>query len=139
MKFDISSFFSQPDGNISAELVLLNKKYNLLGFNTEISQSVDHKGEPQSEVGGGQLQLMLSEIPDNVLLQWAASKWLKRTGEIVFKNETGTPPLRILFTEASLVRLTQQVESSAGVITRLLITPKEVSFNGVTLFNNWRD
>lgn len=139
MKIDISSLFSQPDGNVSAELNLMGKSYNLIGFRTNVSQNVDKKGEPQSEVKGGQLNLMISQIPDNVLLQWASSRWMKKSGEIVFKNQTGTPPLRIIFTEAGCVKLNQQVTSGVGVVTSLLLSPKEVSFNGVLLSNNWRE
>ncbi len=139
MKIDVSSLFSQPDGNVSAELSLFGKTYSLMSFKTNITQAVDHKGEPQGEAKGAKLELILSQIPDKMLLQWASSRWMKQSGEIVFKNQTGTAPLKIVFTEAACVKLSQQVTHGTGVIVSLLISPKEVSFNGVSLFNNWRE
>ncbi len=139
MKIDISSIFSQPDGNVSADLNLAGKIYSLVSFRTNIRQNVDQKGEPQGEARGAQLELSFSQMPDNAILQWSASRWMRKSGEIIFKNQTGTAPLKIIFTEAACVRFSQRVTQGAGVMSSFLISPKEVSFNGVLLSNGWRE
>ncbi|WP_373811209.1 type VI secretion system tube protein TssD [Porphyromonas macacae] len=130
---------SQPDGNVSAVLVLMGKEYDVCQFNTSFMQETDEKGEPQSEVHGGCLLVVLSQVPDNALLQWASSQWQRKDGEIVFRNETGTPPLRIAFTEAYCVGLQQETAIDRGARTALTISPRSVRLNEFTMENSWTD
>ena len=130
---------SQPDGNISAELHFMGKTYVVSRFLTSLSQPTDEKGEPQMEVQGGLLAISLSQAPDNVLLQWAYSRWSRKNGELVFKNETGTPPLRIGFVDAACVDFSQKSSSEKGIVTTMVVSPHSVSFNGVVLDKEWRE
>lgn len=128
----------QPDGNLTAVLVFMGKTYNLCQFSTTFEQPSDEKGEPQAEVRGGKLLVVLSQIPDDNLSYWASNQWSRKDGEIAFRNETGTPPLRITFKEAYCIGLTQEINQ--GVKTSLLISLKSIQINGVsTLNNNWVD
>ena len=96
------------DVNIIAELHLDGKVYELERFSTELRQTISDKNmEPKGEVGGGVLNLTMVQVPDNGLLAWAASKHIRKSGEIVFKNETTTPPLRIQFQEAACINFLQ--------------------------------
>lgn len=131
------SAFAQPDGNISAELSMLGKVYSLSEFSTAFEQPTDVDAEPEGEVRGGVLNLVLSQVPDDFLLQWAASRWMRKGGEILFKNQTGTPPLRISFAEAACVSLQQHSISGKGVHTALVISAKEISFNNVLFESGW--
>ena len=128
----------QPDGNLTAVLVFMGKTYNLCQFSTTFEQSTDEKGEPQAEVRGGKLLAVLSQIPDDNLLYWASNQWSRKDGESAFRNETGTPPLRITFKEAYCIGLVQEINQ--GVKTSLLISPKSIQINGAsTLYNDWID
>ena len=128
----------QPDGNLTAVLVFMGKTYNLCQFSTTFEQSTDEKGEPQAEVRGGKLLAVLSQIPDDNLLYWASNQWSRKDGEIAFRNETGTPTLRITFKEAYCIGLVQEINQ--GVKTSLLISPKSIQINGAsTLYNDWID
>ncbi|MBO7636596.1 MAG: hypothetical protein J6S89_08460 [Paludibacteraceae bacterium] len=135
----IASIFSQPDGNVLAEMTFQGKTYSIADFSTSFSQNIDMKGEPQGEVHGAILAVTLHIIPDKALIQWAANKWGLKSGEIVFKNETGTAPLKISFTDAACIKLSQYTEVGFGVRTQIVISPKEVSFNDVPLSNGWRE
>ena len=141
MRFDLSFLMKQeqPDGNISAELHFMGKTYELSGFCTSFAQPIDEKGEPLTEVKGGILNLTLSQAPDNLLSQWAVSQWSRKSGEVVFKNETGTPPLRIKFVEAACVGLSQENVAGKGIETKLVVSSKSVSFNAVILEKEWRE
>lgn len=140
MKYDISSLlspFSQPDGNVFAELHFMGKIYPIAAFSTSLMQQVDNRGEPQFEVKGAKLNLTLSQLPDELLLQWATSRWMRKSGEVVFKNQTGTAPLRIAFVEAACVYLKQRVNMGKGTYASLLVSAKEISFNGILLESGW--
>lgn len=140
MSGDISSLlsaFSQPDGNVSADLSLMGKKYSLSAFSTSFSQPVNENGEPEGEVRGANLKLTLSQLPDDLLLQWAMSRWMRKNGEVVFKNQTGTPPLRISFVEAACVSFCQETNTGKGSFVSMLISAKKISFNGILLESGW--
>lgn len=140
MKGELSSLlpdFAQPDGNVSAELSLLGKTYSISEFSTTFDQPTDSVGEPEGEVRGGKLELTLSQLPDDFLLQWAMSRWMRKSGEVIFKNQTGTSPLRISFVEASCVKLRQKTVDGGGAHTALVVSAKEILFNGVLLESGW--
>lgn len=139
MAINLNSLVSHEDSNVSAEMNFLGNTYLVSNFSTSFSQFVDEKFEPQAEVHGAILSVSFQQVPDSKMLQWASSKFSRKSGEIVFKNETGTPPLKIQFTEAACVKLSHQVISGGGTVTNIHISPKEVSFNGVLLNNGWRE
>ena len=136
---DLNVLLAQPDGNISAELHFMGKTYVVSELITSLNQPEDEKGEPQMEVQGGLLTISLSQAPDNVLLQWAYSRWSRKNGELVFKNETGTPPLRIGFVDAACVDFSQKSSFEKGIVTTMVVSPHSVSFNGVVLDKEWRE
>lgn len=128
---------AQEDVNIVAELSLGGKQYSISHFSTEFNQDIDVKFEPQGEVTGGMLYLSFDQVPDTTMLQWAANPWAKKDGEIAFKNETGTPPLKISFTEAMCLNLSESIGEVNGSSFSLIISPKTVTINGVTLEKVW--
>lgn len=131
----LSSLIGKPDGNIKAELHLLGKSYSLAQVSLSFNQSVDYNGEPQSEVSGGQILIVLSQIPDNSIISWAVGSRTRRSGEVIFRNETTTPPLRIIFEEAYCVHMGQSV--TKGTSVSLTISPKKISLNDVLHDNDW--
>ncbi len=134
------NFLQQPDGNVNAVLVFMGKEYDVCQFSTSFMQLTDDKGEPQTEVRGGQLLVVLSQIPDEALLYWASNQWTRKDGEIIFRNETGTPPLRIRFKEAYCVKLEQEFDGvGKGSKTIMLISPQSIQMNEYTLDNEWRE
>lgn len=126
------------DANVFVELQLSGKTYEIERFSTSLRQDTSENNlEPKSEVEGGVLEISMIQAPDNELLQWAASKWIRKSGEIVFKNESSTPLLRIEFKEAVCVNFNQSCSQGMGVSLSLTISPKEVSFNGFMIDKSW--
>lgn len=100
----------------------------LLGF--------DHKGQPQDEVRGGRMLVVLTQaLPDN-LYRWAMTSSPKN-GEIVFRSKTANSPLRIMFNNAYCVSFQRQVGNASGMISKLLISPDEILMNGISFDNHW--
>lgn len=128
------------DANVFVEFHLSGKIYQLESFSTSISQDTSADNlEPKSEVTGGLLEISMLQVPDKELLQWAASKWIKKNGEFVFKNETTTPILRISFEDAVCVNFTQSCSEGLGSSISMTISPRIVSFNGFSIEKNWEE
>ncbi|MBO4736647.1 MAG: type VI secretion system needle protein Hcp [Paludibacteraceae bacterium] len=131
----LDSLVGRPDGNVSAELRLMGKVYSISQFNVSFSQNIDQFGEPQSESYGGQMLVVIPQLPDRAILSWAAGSRILKNGEIVFKNETETTTLMILFENAYCTCLRQEV--NGGSSCSFTISPQKISLNGETLDNDW--
>lgn len=128
------------DANVFVEMHLSGKVYEIEHFTTIFSQdTAENTLEPKGDVDGGVLTITMVQVPDNELLQWAASKWIRKSGEIVFKNDTATPILRIEFEEAACVDFGQTCNEGVGSIINLTISPKIVSFNGIRIEKPWQE
>lgn len=125
----------QPDVNVEVVLIFQDKEYELEQFNLQFSQAIDYKGEPQSEVWGGTLLLKLLQFPDDWLLYWASNQWLKKNGEIVFRNQSSSAPLKVEFTNAYCLEMHQNV--GVGVETLLVISAEKIAINKEIYDNNW--
>lgn len=79
----------------------------------------------------------IEQFPDAQIFYWATNQWIKRDGEIVFRNKTSSAPLKIKFTNAYCVNLQQMITSSTGVTTNFVISAEEIYINDNLLDNNW--
>lgn len=129
-----------PDGNISAFLSFLGTTYQLSQVKISFRQSTDKKGEPQAEIQGGVFLIVLSQVPDDNLLYWASNQWARKDGEVVFRNETGTPPLRIIFRNAYCVKMEQEFQNiGGGAKTIMVVSAETLRINDVLLENEWNE
>ncbi|CEN35879.1 conserved hypothetical protein [Capnocytophaga cynodegmi] len=78
-------------------------------------------------------------MPDEQLLYWVTNQWIKRDGEIVFRNKTTSAPLKINFKNAYCVNFLHTVSSSRGTSVSLTISPEIIDLNGIFLDNNWSE
>lgn len=131
---------NMEDANVFVELQLSGKTYEVERFSTSLRQDTSVKNlEPKSEVEGGVLEITLVQVPDNALLQWAASKWIRKDGEVVFKNESATPVMRVSFKEGACVNFSQSCSQGIGSCVVLTISAKEITINGFVLAKNWEE
>ncbi len=129
-----------PDVNLVAELHLDGNVYELERFSTDFTQGISERNmEPKNEVKGGTIVISMTRVPDNSLLQWAASKWIRKNGEIVFKNETSTPSLKIQFENAACINFTQNCGEGVGSYISLTFTSEKLNINGTPLDQEWEE
>lgn len=122
------------------ELQLDGKTYELERFTTDFRQDVSNRDmQPKDEVMGGKIIITMVEVPDSSILQWASSKWVRKSGEIVFKNETSTPALKVKFEDAACVNMLQSCSVGIGSMVTLTISPRKISLNDSTLEQEWVD
>ena len=132
----INSFFPQVDTDTSGWLVVDGREYELVQFKIDFAQTVDHKGQPQSEMRGGKMLVAFSETVPDSMYHWAM-KHQSKDGEVVFKSKTGSAPLKVVFTNAHCISLARNVDAYSGLSTGLVISPEKIVINGIDFNNFW--
>ncbi|GHT35533.1 hypothetical protein FACS189434_13490 [Bacteroidia bacterium] len=128
--------FPQIDSDVTAWLIVDGKEYEISQFNISFGQSVDFKGQPQSETRGGRMFVTLTEaLPEN-LYRWAMTSAAKN-GEVTFKSKTANAPLKVEFQNAFCINFARTVDTNNGLNTDLVISPEEIMINGTTFDNRW--
>ena len=130
--------FSLPqiDSDLTAWFILDGKEYEMNQFNITFGQAVDHKGQPQDETRGGQMQVVLSEALPESVYRWAMSS-VSKNGRIEFRSKTANCQLRIEFINAYCVNFQRQISNHSGLYSLLNITPDEILINGISFDNHW--
>ncbi|HHT08766.1 MAG TPA: type VI secretion system needle protein Hcp [Candidatus Atribacteria bacterium] len=129
--------FDRIDSNITVWMTIDGQEYELSQFRIGFAQASDHKGEPQDEVRGGLMQLTLTQTLPESMYSWAM-KSITKEGNISFKIESGSSPLKIEFSNAYCVGFKRVVSSNGeGVSTALTVSPEELRINGISFDNRW--
>lgn len=128
----------QIDSNTTVWFILDGKEYELSQFSISFVQPSDDKGEPQNQVRGGRMLLTLIEaMPENIY-SWAMRTGITKSGEVVFRTQTGSAPLKISFTNAYCVGFDRMINATGGgLTTALTVTPETVLLNETELDNRW--
>ncbi len=130
----------QPDGNLTVWFTVDDEEYEISQFNINFAQEVDRKGEPQTVVRGGKMLLTFTQILPETIYSWAISHNAKKSGTVEFRNESSNSPLKVEFTDGQCVNFTRTVDSkSGGLLTALVVTPSEITINGVSMDNHWTE
>lgn len=128
--------FPQIDTDLEVWFTFEGKEYELAQFSISFGQGVDHKGQPQIEVRGGRMSLLLTQaVPDNIY-KWGMTSCM-RSGLVEFRSKTSNPPLKVEFENAYCVNFDRVIDSGGGLNTALVISPEEVTINGINLDNRW--
>lgn len=129
--------FNLPLAHIEAKFMLDGKQYDIEAFNVKFSQPVDYKGQPQHEMKGGQLTIVMMQAADNNLYLWAKKATDLKSGQILFQTDLGITVLRVNFTNAYCVTLARDINAMSGTKTSLVIAPEIITLNGVEHDNFW--
>ncbi|MDR3062085.1 MAG: type VI secretion system needle protein Hcp [Dysgonamonadaceae bacterium] len=134
-----SNLFTQIDTHVEATFVLDGKEYDIEHFGINFAQEVDHKGQPQNEMKGGQISITLTQSIGDNIYDWAKRANKQKPGKILFKSKTAGTVLEIAFLNASCVSLQHKINAMTGTETSLTIAPEKVTLNGITHDNRWRE
>ena len=136
---NIASLYEQVDSYVEAKFVLDGNEYDIEHFGINFAQDVDHKGQPQSEIHGGQISITLTQSVGDNIYDWAKRANKQKSGEILFQSKSAGTVLNVTFTNAYCTGLKRKINAMTGIETQLVIAPEKVSLNGVTHDNKWRD
>jgi len=126
-----------PLAHIEAKFILDGKTYEVEAFDTQFSQPVDFKGQPQKELKGGQINLTLTQMTDSNLYLWAKTATQLKNGAVLFQTDVGITVLRAEFEKAYCVGLIRNIDAKAGTRTVLTIAPEVIKMNGTEHDNFW--
>ena len=129
--------FTLPLAHLEAKFILDGKKYEVEQFRIGFTQATDYKGQPQHEMRGGQMLIKLSQRADDSLYLWAKKAVQLKSGQVLFQTDLGITVLRLSFTNAYCISLTRDINSYTGTSTSLIISPENVTLNGVEHENFW--
>ncbi|NDV67911.1 type VI secretion system tube protein TssD [Dysgonomonas sp. 25] len=124
-----------PDQSIEAYLYLGETaiKYELYSFETDFEQEIDHKGQPQREVKGGLLSLVLQQASDELINRWMFQRDIFLDGYISFSlsSFSANDPMRIIFKEARCILYEKIVGAKIGIQTKILVSANQIEINGI--------
>ena len=126
-----------PLSHINAKFSLDGETYEVEHFDINFEQPTDFRGQPQHEIGGGQMTLHLSQIPSNNLYLWAKTSTSRKSGVILFQTDVGMTVMKVEFSNAYCINLTRQINAHTGTNTTLVISSEKVKINGIEHDNVW--
>jgi hypothetical protein len=113
-------------------------RYEVEEFGIGFTQETDHKGQPQHETRGGQIMLVLNQLVEESIYEWATNPFQKRNGTITFETELSNAPLQVEFFDAYCTKIDRNVSNVRGSVTTLVIAPEVVKLNGIDHDNFWK-
>ena len=137
----IASILSQLpviDADIKVTLEVDGSTYQVEQFNIGFSQGVDHKGQPQEEINGGQFTVSMLQILPESFYSWNLDFNQSKSGTVAFKLATRGTILEINFIQGRCVNFTRNLSSNGGVVSTLVISPREIKLNGIEHINRWK-
>jgi hypothetical protein len=126
-----------PLADINVKFSLEGETFEVEYFDINFEQPTDFRGQPQHEIGGGQLTVHLSQAATNSLYTWAKTSTLRKSGTVLFQADLGMTVLKVEFTNAYCINLTRQINAYTGTNTVLVISPEKVKINGIEHDNFW--
>ena len=127
----------QPLAHHVVTFILDGKKYDVERFGMEFSQPIDFKGQPQSDIRGGQMVINLTQTADDNLYVWAKKSTLRKNGKVLFQTDLGMTVLEIDFKNAYCINLTREINASNGTNTSLTISSEIIMIDGIEHDNFW--
>ena len=111
-------------------------------FSWSLRQQTDVVGRPDARVQGGQLQVEVDSVPDEVLHHWALDDTKRLSGKLVVASADDASVARktIAFTDAYCIGLSKLFDGSAStqpMTMTLTLSADKIQSGGVTLDNQW--
>lgn len=128
----------QPQAHVTAKLIIDAKEYPISYFYIGFSQGVDHKGQPQQDVRGGQLKIVIKESVDKSIYDWARQSSALKSGIVKFGDDFEQTKLRVTFEKAFCISLVRDIDAYKGTTTVLVIAPEKIKLNENEHNNYWR-
>ena len=111
-------------------------------FSWSLRQQTDLVGRPDARVQGGQLQIEVDSLPDEVVHHWALDDTKKLSGRILVEADDDASAARktIIFSDAYCIGLSKQFDGSAStqsMTMTLTLSADKIQSGSVTLDNQW--
>ncbi|WP_068471609.1 type VI secretion system tube protein TssD [Saccharicrinis aurantiacus] len=124
------------DGSISG---LYTGGYELVSCRYSFGQGIDQKGQAQTEVRGGSIEINYGNVPPNELLEWMLKSNDLRNGAIVICDANDTPIEKIYFEDAACVDLKiKHIKKTHGYTAcEFVLQARKIIFESTAHENRW--
>jgi hypothetical protein len=140
--FGHRSFLKIGDTSASNILSLISGGYEILDCNYSFNQGVDNKGRATTRVYGGIINVTISQLPPDPIIEWALQPRKYLDGIIALVNAENVPLEKLIFKQAACVDMEVNFTQtgSSYMSTKLIIqTQKLVVGDGIDFDNEWTD
>lgn len=119
---------------------LIKGGYEVYNYRHFFKQEIDLKGKVTTRAYGGFIQLTLTQVPPDPVIEWALLSKKYMDGAIISVNEENIPLEKIIFKNAACVNLALNYtqKGSSYATTSIAIAAEELIVgDGVTFLNEW--
>ncbi len=126
--------------SFDATFKLDGNEYPVISCSYSFGQGTDTKGQPATDVRGGNISLQVAASDDSSLIGWMIDPNGKKSGSIVFKRSDQDSTLKeVKFEDGFCVGYTESfnANSTLPMTISLNISAKKVSVGDATHEKNW--
>jgi len=118
---------------------LYKESYELDYCSYSFSQGINVDGKAQTEVHGGTINISISGIPPNDIIQWSLDSSKYNSGLIVICDDNDMPLEKIKFTDAACIGMeVAYIQTGKGyIVTKLMLQTRQLTIGHTTLDNRW--
>lgn len=129
------------DGEAAADIVsLVQGGLEILHCTYSFQQGVDDRGKATTRVHGGDINIVLAQLPPRYITKWALGSREYKNGAIITLDSSNMPVERVIFQNAACVGMdiNYSETGSSYASTQLSITTEEMNVaDGVDFLNEW--
>lgn len=120
---------------------LINGGYEILHCSFSFHQGIDAKGQAQTLVKGGEISIVIDNLPTNEIIDWGMDCRKFLNGEIIFCDENNQSVQKLAFIKAACVeiRISYTEVGDAYAQTRLSILAEQLILGENSLNNEWKN
>jgi hypothetical protein len=127
--------------SFSAELVIPGRAYTVRRLQWSIHQERDHLGRPNAVARGGQIQVEIDSIRDELLVHWMFNPEKKLAGSVrLFEDDSRATLKTVEFANAFCVLLKGSFDGTGNgrsMSQTILISAERLLVRDVELVNLW--
>ncbi|GHT65528.1 hypothetical protein AGMMS50239_25490 [Bacteroidia bacterium] len=128
-------------GGGAADIVSLIKGgYEILDCHFSFEQGIDNRGKATTKVHGGTIQVTLSQLPPQPIIDWALDSRKYKDGMIIVVDAENIPLEKTLFKNGACVELELDYTQKGGsyVVTKIVIQSEILIVgDGIDFDNEW--
>ncbi|HEX4852074.1 MAG TPA: type VI secretion system tube protein TssD [Puia sp.] len=127
--------------SFAAKFKLDGNEFSVLSCSYAFGQGVDAKGQPTTEVQGGNISLQIAASDDSSIIGWMIDPNGKKNGSIVFQRSDQDSTLKeVKFEEGYCVGYSEtfNANSTMPMTISLNITAKKISVGDASLEKKWK-
>lgn len=140
--FGHRSFLILGGGDAANIMSLIKGGYEILDCNYSFNQGVDDKGRATTKVHGGIINVALSQLPPDPIIEWALNSRKYLDGVIALVDAENIPLEKLIFSQGACVdmEIDYMQTGDSYIVTKLMIlVGKLVVGDGIDFENEWTD